>query len=280
MSAARRPSNQLVWLLPVVAFLAVFFIYPLVGVVARSFGGAPLGLGHYARAVQQPVYLWVVLNTFGISASVAVICLVLGYPVAYVLARVPPRVLRVLIIFIIVPYFTGSLVRTYAWMVLLGREGVVNQFLVRIGFTERPLPLMYNRFAVLVGMSYVLLPYMVLALYGVMKGIDPGLLRAARSLGATGPQAFGRVFLPLTLPGIGGGGLLVFILSLGFFITPALMGSPRETMIAMVIENQVGVVMNWGFASALAMVLLVCTVLGFLVYDRLLGLERLFEAKV
>jgi len=280
MRAARRPSSQLVWLLPAAAFLAVFFVYPLAGVVARSFGGAPLGLGHYARAVQQPVYLWVVLNTFGISASVAAICLVLGYPVAYVLARVPGRVLRVLIIFIVVPYFTGSLVRTYAWMVLLGREGVVNQLLLRVGLTERPLPLMYNRFGVLVGMSYVLLPYMVLALYGVMKGIDSGLVRAARSLGATGPQAFYRVYLPLTLPGIGGGSLLVFILSLGFFITPALMGSPRETMIAMVIENQVGVVLNWGFASALAMVLLICTVLGFLVYDRVLGLERLFEAKV
>jgi putative spermidine/putrescine transport system permease protein len=280
VTKARRQPRQLVWLLPAVGFLAVFFLYPLAGVIARSFGGAPLGLGHYARAVQQPVYLWVVLNTFGISASVAAICLVLGYPVAYVMARVPGRVLRVLIIFIVVPYFTGSLVRTYAWMVLLGREGVVNQLLLKLGLVERPLPLMYNRFGVLIGMSYVLLPYMVLALYGVMKGIDAGLLRAARSLGATGPQAFYRVYLPLTLPGIGGGSLLVFILSLGFFVTPALMGSPRETMIAMVIENQVGVVLNWGFASALAMVLLVATVLGFLVYDRVLGLERLFEAKV
>jgi putative spermidine/putrescine transport system permease protein len=231
--------------LPTVAFLAVFFIYPLVGVVARSFGGAPLGLGHYARAVQQPVYLWIVLNTFGISASVAAIYLLLGYPVAYVLARVPGRVLRVLIIFIVVPYFTGSLVRTYAWMVLLGREGVVNQLLLRLGLIEPPLPLTYNRFDVLIGMSYVLLPYMVLALYGVMKGIDSGLVRAARSLGATEPQAFCRVYLPLTVPGIGCGSLLVFILSLGFFITPALMGSPRETMIAMVIENQVGVVLDW-----------------------------------
>jgi putative spermidine/putrescine transport system permease protein len=188
-------------------------------------------------------------------------------------------VLRVLLIFIVVPYFTGSLVRTYAWMVLLGREGVVNQLLLRSGLADRPLPLMYNRFGVLVGMSYILLPYMILALYAVMKGIDPGLLRAARALGATGFQAFCRVFLPLTLPGIGGGTLLVFILSLGFFVTPALMGSPRETMIAMVIENQVGVLLNWGFASALAMVLLAATVLGFLVYDRVLGLERLFEAK-
>jgi putative spermidine/putrescine transport system permease protein len=155
----------------------------------------------------------------------------------------------------------------------------VNQLLVRLGLAERPLPLMYNRFGVLVGMSYVLLPYMVLALYGVMKGIDPGLVRAARSLGASGFQAFCRVYLPLSLPGIGGGVLLVFILSLGFFITPALMGSSRDTMIAMVIENQVGVVMDWGFASALAMVLLVLTVAGFLLYDRLLGLERLFAAK-
>ncbi len=278
MTLRPRLPSQLVWLLPAAGFLAVFFLYPLAGVVARSLGTPP-GLRHYARVVDQPVYLWVVLNTFKISASVAAICLILGYPLAYVMARVPGRVLRILMIFIVVPYFTGSLVRTYAWMVLLGREGVVNQLLVRSGLAERPLPLMYNRFGVLVGMSYVLLPYMVLALYGVMKGIDPGLVRAARSLGASGVQAFCRVYLPLSLPGIGGGVLLVFILSLGFFITPALMGSSRDTMIAMVIENQVGVVMDWGFASALAMVLLVLTVAGFLLYDRLLGLERLFAAK-
>jgi putative spermidine/putrescine transport system permease protein len=272
------PARQAVWLLPTVAFLALAFVYPLAGVVARSFAG-PWGLAHYARAVRQPVYLWIMLNTFQIAATVAVICLVLGYPVAYVLARASGRVLRILLIFIVVPYFTGSLVRTYAWMVLLGREGVVNQFLRAVGLVDRPLPLMYNRFGVLVGMSYILLPYMVLALYGVMKGIDPGLLQAARSMGASGPQSFRRVFLPLTLPGVGGGCLLVFILGLGFFVTPALMGSARDTMIAMVIENQVGVVLNWGFASALAMLLLVATLLGFLVYDRLLGLERLFEAK-
>jgi putative spermidine/putrescine transport system permease protein len=279
MTARRRPSSRLVWLLPAAGFLVVFFIYPLVGVVVRSLGTPP-GIRHYARAVEQPVYLWVMLNTFRISACVAAICLVLGYPVAYVMTRVSGRMRRILMIFLVIPYFTGSLVRTYAWMVLLGREGVVNQLLVRAGLTEHPLPLMYNRFGVLVGMSYVLLPYMVLALYGVMQGIDPGLLRAARSLGASGLQAFYRVYLPLTLPGIGGGGLLVFILSLGFFITPALMGSSRDTMIAMVIENQVGVVMDWSFASALAMVLLVLTLAGFLVYDRLLGLERLFAAKV
>jgi putative spermidine/putrescine transport system permease protein len=275
----RRPSTQVVWLAPLAGFLAVFFLYPLAGVVARSFGGEPLGLEHYARAVREPVYLWVLANTFRIAAAVAVLCLVLGYPVAHVLAAASPRALRLLLIFIVVPYFTGALVRTYAWIVLLGREGVVNQLLLRLGLVERPVPLMYNTTGVLIGMTYILLPYMVLALYSVMKGIDPGLTRAARSLGATGPQAFVRVLLPLTLPGIGGGFLLVFILALGFFVTPALMGSARETMIAMVIENQVGVVLNWGFASALAMVLLVATVLGFLAYDRVLGLRRLFETR-
>jgi putative spermidine/putrescine transport system permease protein len=276
---APRASTRIVWFAPLAAFLAVFFLYPLAGVVSRSFGGEPLGLEHYARAVREPVYLWVLANTFRIAAAVAVLCLLLGYPVAHVLATASDRTLRLLLIFIVVPYFTGSLVRTYAWIVLLGREGVINQLLTRLGLVDRPVPLMYNTTGVLVGMTYILLPYMVLALYSVMKGIDPGLLRAARSLGATGPQAFLRVFVPLTLPGIGGGFMLVFILALGFFVTPALMGSSRETMIAMVIENQVGVVLNWGFASALAMVLLVATILGFFAYDRILGLQRLFETK-
>ena len=156
----------------------------------------------------------------------------------------------------VLPFFTSIIVRTYAWMVLLGRNGVVNQYLAALGLTERPLPLLYNQAGVLIGMSYVLLPFMVLTLYSVMSGIDPGLVRAAHSLGAERFQAFRRVFLPLSLPGVAGGTLLVFILSLGFFITPPSWEAPRTSMIAMLIEREVEFTLNWSFASALAVILL------------------------
>ncbi|WP_196906276.1 ABC transporter permease [Candidatus Symbiopectobacterium sp. 'North America'] len=183
------------------------------------------------------------------------------------------------IVIIIIPHFTSVLVRIYAWMVLLGSDGFVNQVLRALGLIDTRLKLMYTPLGVLIGMTYILLPYMVLALYSVMRGIDPQLLRVAYSLGASRFRAFWRIFLPLSLPGVAAGSLLVFILSIGFFVTPALMGSPRDTMIAMVIENQLEVYFNWGFASALSALLLLCTLLLFWVYVRVVGLERLFEAK-
>jgi len=179
----------------------------------------------------------------------------------------------------VLPFFTSIIVRTYAWMVLLGRNGIVNQYLTAVGLTDKPLALLYNQGGVLIGMTYVLLPYMVLTVYSVMLGIDPGLIRAAHSLGASRLQAFRRVFLPLSLPGIAGGTLLVFILSLGFFITPALMGGPSDVMIAMLIEREVEITLNWSFASALAVVLLALTLVGFLGYNRIVRLERIFEGR-
>jgi putative spermidine/putrescine transport system permease protein len=164
-------------------------------------------------------------------------------------------------------------------MVLLGRNGIVNQYLTALGLTDKPLGLLYNQGGVLIGMAYVLLPYMVLTIYSVMLGIDLSLIRAAHSLGASRLQAFRRVFLPLSLPGIAGGTLLVFILSLGFFITPALMGGPGDVMIAMLIEREVEITLNWSFASALAVVLLALTLVGFLGYNRIVRLERIFEGR-
>jgi ABC-type spermidine/putrescine transport system permease subunit I len=225
------------------------------------------------------VYLQVLGATFKVSAVVTIVCLALGYPLAYMLATRRPRTAQLLMIIVVLPFFTSIIVRTYAWMVLLGRNGIVNQYLIALGLTDKPLPLLYNQAGVVIGMSYVLLPYMVLTVYSVMRGIDPGLVRAAHSLGASRMQAFRRVFLPLSLPGIAGGTLLVFILSLGFFITPALMGGPGDMMIAMLIEREVEITLNWSFASALAVVLLALTLVGFAVYNRIVRLERIFEGR-
>jgi putative spermidine/putrescine transport system permease protein len=277
----REARRHLLMLVPAVLVLLALFVYPLLGIVDRSVYKPRVGytLDYYAQIWRVPVYLTVIWRTFQTSALVTLLCLALGYPLAYVLATLRPRVAQLLMIVVILPFFTSIIVRTYAWMVLLGSNGVVNQYLTWLGLTDAPLPLLYNKGGVLIGMTYVLLPYMVLTVYSVMRGIDPAFIRAAHSLGASRWQAFRKVFLPLSLPGIAGGTLLVFILSLGFFITPALMGGPSDVMIAMLIEREVEFTLNWSFASALAVILLVLTLIGFVGYNRIVRLERVFEAR-
>jgi putative spermidine/putrescine transport system permease protein len=277
----RDTVRYLLILLPAILVLLALFVYPLVGIVDRSVYRPRSGytLDFYLQIFRVPVYLQVIGHTFRISALVTLACLAFGYPLAYLLATISPRIARLLLIVVILPFFTSIIVRTYAWMVLLGRNGVVNQYLSGLGLIDAPLALLYNQGGVLIGMTYVLLPYMVLTLYSVMRGIDPGLVRAAHSLGASRWQAFRRVFLPLSRPGIAGGTLLVFILSLGFFITPALMGGPTDVMIAMLIEREVEFTLNWSFASALAVILLALTLVGFVGYNRIVRLERIFESR-
>jgi len=275
----REALRSLLLLLPALAVLAILFVYPLLGIVDRSVYKGGYTLAAYRQVFGVPVYLQVLVATFKVSAVVTAVCLALGYPLAYVLTTRRPRTAQLLMIIVVLPFFTSIIVRTYAWMVLLGRNGIVNQYLIALGLTEKPLSLLYNQAGVVIGMTYVLLPYMVLTLYSVMRGIDPGLVRAAHSLGASRIQAFRRVFLPLSLPGIAGGTLLVFILSLGFFITPALMGGPGDVMIAMLIEREVEITLNWSFASALAVVLLALTLVGFAGYNRIVRLERIFEGR-
>lgn len=265
-------------LLPALLFLAVFFAYPMVDIVVRSFGSAQgFSLAQYGHVIEHPVYLRVFQITFEIAFTVTIVTLLLGYPLAYVLADAGKLASGVIMACVLLSMFTNILVRTYAWMLILAPDGVINQLLHYAGLGG--VKLLYNRYAVLIGMTSALLPYMVLTLYSVMRGIDRRLLQAARNLGASDWRAFWHVFLPLSLPGVVGGSLLVFILSVGYFITPRLLGGARDQMIAMVIEQQVELGVNWGFASALAIILLVLTTAGFLIYDRLVGLKLLFESK-
>ena len=276
----RRRRLYLLLLLPGVLYLLVFFVYPMAGMLWRSIS-SPNGvtLRVYGRLLREPVYFKVFVTSFEIAFEVTLLTLVLAYPLAYFLARLQPRVTNVLLVMVVLPFFTSTLVRTYAWMVLLGTEGLVNQALVGLRVPGAPVRLLYNRTGVLIGMSYILLPYMILTLYSVMRGIDRGLLQAAASVGAGPLRAFWRVFLPLSLPGVAAGSLLTFILGLGFFITPALMGGARDTMIAVIIEQQVEQLLDWQFASTLSTVLLAVTAVAFVVYDRVVGMERLFEAR-
>lgn len=276
-----RRAGQLPYLLllaPAVIFLALMFTYPLVDILLRSIrGDTGLSAEHYTRVIERPVYLQVFWITLEIAAAVTVLTLLLGFPLAYVLASVRGRWASLLMLGVLMPFFTSILVRTYAWMVILGSDGLLNHALRALGLGA--VTLLYNRAGVLIGMTYALLPYMVLTLYSVIRGIDRDLLLAARNLGAGDWQAFRRVFLPLSLPGVAGGSLLVFILALGYFITPRLMGGDRDQMVAMVIENQVELALNFNFASALATLLLLATLVGFLLYERVAGLQTLFESK-
>jgi len=271
MRAALRPWAAVA---PATLFLLVVFAIPIVMVLALSFSGPQVGVQHYARIVTTPVYSRVFANTLQIALGVTLVSLVLAYPLAYVLSILGTRTSIVLLGLVILPWFTSLLVRSFAWMVLLGQNGVINRALLSMGVIGRPLPLLYSAFGVYVGMVHILLPYMVLALYSVMRGIDRDLLRAAQSAGAPPWRAFLHVYLPLILPGVAAGSLLVFVMASGFYVTPALLGVPRQTMIAQLITSEINEAVNWEFGAALATVLLLVTLAGLAVFNRFLGMDR------
>jgi putative spermidine/putrescine transport system permease protein len=226
-----------------------------------------------SKPERERVYLYVLRNTFAISFWVTVFTLVLGYPVAYILANMKEGHANLALVLVLFPFWTSLLVRTYAWIIILQTQGPVNQVLTGLELVPEPVRLVHNRFGVYVAMTHILLPFMLLPIYSVMKGISPMYMKAAANLGANPLQAFVRVYLPQTLPGVGAGSLLVFILALGYYITPALVGGPRDTMISMMIANNVNWVLNWGMAAALGTILLLATLVVFLLYNRFLGLE-------
>lgn len=274
--ARSRPALWL--LLPCLVFLAVFFIYPLANMLLLSFSGeGGATFANYSEILSRTIYLRVIWITVEIAFSTTVISLALGYPIAYTIAHARPKLAGCMIALVLIPFFTSMLVRTYAWMVILRPHGMVTDSLAALGVDG--LQLIYNRTGVIIGIVYVMLPYMVLTLYSVMRGIDAQLTNVARSLGASDWQAFREVYFPLSMPGVAGGCLLVFILSSGFYIVPKLMGGPRDQMLASIIAYQVDTALNWNFAAALAVVLLFITFVGFAAYARLLGLRQLLSSR-
>ena len=214
-------------------------------------------------------------RTVTISASVTLLCLLFGYPVAYLLATLPEKQNNRLMLFVIVPFWTSLLVRTTAWYVLLQPSGVINGALMSLGLVRHPLPLIFNRTGVLIGMTHILLPYMILAIYSVMKNVSSTYMRAALSLGAHPAVAFVRVYIPQTLPGVGAGCFLVFVLALGYYITPALLGGAGDEMISQLIASQTNNQLNWGLAGALSLYLVVFTAVFYFIFNRLVGIDRL-----
>jgi len=264
---------------PAFAMLAVVFLAPLVWFFIQTLFADPAALwDEMAAVVTSRAMLQAIVTTNWISALVTITVLLTGYPIAYYLAnRGGPRFTLVLFC-IVVPYFTSVIVRTYSWMVLLGRTGLINQALQGLGLVDAPLPLLYNKTGIVIGMTYVLLPYMVLTLFAAMKSIDANLIRAARGMGAGGVMIFWRIYLPLSLHGVISGALIVFILSIGFFITPALMGGPSDVMIAMLIERSVEITLDWPAAAVMLLLLLAVTLVLYAIYYRVTDLRRLMGA--
>ena len=262
-------------LAPLFAFLAVFFLVPLAEVVWLSVSEPSLGLGHYLKVIADPYYRRVTFDTLSTALFVTVLCVLLAYPLAYVIAEIGGAIGALLLMLVAMSFWTSFLVRTYAWMIILGNRGPVSAALRSLGWDPPPL-LLFTRFSAIVALVHILLPIMVMAIYPVMRRIDLNIMKAAASLGATPFAAFRHVYLPLTAAGVVSGSTIVFVLCIGFYVTPVLIGSPREQMISGVIGQQIEEVLAFGEASTMAIVLLAVTVFILSVYHRFFGLDRLW----
>jgi putative spermidine/putrescine transport system permease protein len=224
---------------------------------------------------ERALYLRVFFRTFWMSFVVTVWCLILGYPVAYFLSALPARISNLLMIMVLLPFWTSLLVRTASWIIVLQKQGIINDALIGLNLISEPLQLVFNRFGVYVAMVHILLPFMILPLYSVMKNISPSYMRAAASLGANPFVAFWKVYVPQSLPGISAGCLLVYILAIGYYITPALVGGATDQMLSYFIAFFTNNTINWGMAAGLAVLLLGATMLLYSVFNRFIGIDRL-----
>lgn len=271
------PALSLFLISPLVLLLFGGFLYPVGKLFWGSLFVPEATLANYARILQEPLFLLVLWRTFEIAIVVTALALLLGYPVALAMARVSGRTAMLIAACVLIPLWTSVLVRSYAWIVLLQRNGLINSILVEAGLVETPLRLLYTQGAVIAAMTQVLLPFMILPIYSVVRNVPDDLVRAARNLGAGSLQAFVRVTLPLSLPGVTAGVLITFILSLGFYITPALVGGPSTLMMSTLIGQQTTELLDWPFAGALAAVLLAATLLLVIVFRRALALNKGFK---
>jgi ABC-type spermidine/putrescine transport system permease subunit I len=260
-------------LIPPGLYLAVFFVWPLLRVVMRSVMEPQIGLQNYAKVLFSGPYLQILLYTLEIAAAVTAVCLLIAYPVAALTARMRGLPLQLMTALIVGSLWTSAVIRSYAWMILFQRFGVVNQALIALGFTDVPVRILQTNTAVIIGMVHILLPFMLLPLIATMRRIDRNLLRAGEILGAGPVRLFLRVYLPLSLPGVNAGTVLVFITALGFFITPSLLGGGRTMMAAMIIEQEADIYLDWPMASAIATVLLAMTLALYLLYGRLTNIN-------
>jgi putative spermidine/putrescine transport system permease protein len=275
VSASRSVQSGIAYVVPALVLVLAFFAFPVAALLLRSVTEPALGLQNYAELFGSTTYLKIFLNTFLVSGVVTLISVVVGFPVAWMLAIMPRRWSQVVFAILILSMWTNLLARTYAWMVLLQRTGVINKTLMGLGLIDQPLELVNNLTGVTIGMTYIMLPFVVLPLTGILRALDPAVLQAAALCGATRVQALRRVLLPLALPGILSGALMVFVMSLGYFVTPALLGCTANMMLAELIAQFVQSLVNWGMGAAAAFVLLVITLGLYALQLRLFGTRRM-----
>lgn len=275
VSATRSEPSGIAYVVPALLLVLAFFAFPVAALLLRSVLEPEPGLGNYAELFGSTTYLKIFVNTFVVSGLVTLISVVVGFPVAWMLAIMPRRWSQVVFAVLILSMWTNLLARTYAWMVLLQRTGVINKTLMSLGIIDQPLELVNNLTGVTIGMTYIMLPFVILPLTGVIRAIDPAVLQAAAICGATRIQALRRVLLPLARPAILSGALMVFVMSLGYFVTPALLGGTANMMLAELIAQFVQSLVNWGMGSAAALVLLVITLGLYTLQLRLFGSRRI-----
>ncbi|WP_233888020.1 ABC transporter permease [Paraburkholderia flagellata] len=267
----RRDWRSMRLLAPAMLLLVIFFLLPVLSLLLRSVLEPAPGLHNYEQLLGSTTYLRVFGNTFLVATVVTLVTLLVGFPMAWLLAIAPRKLSSVLFAILLLSMWTNLLARTFAWMVLLQETGPINRVLMAIGVIHEPLSLVNNLTGVTIGMTYIMLPFLVMPLHATLRSIDPSTLRAAAVCGASRWQAFWRILVPLAMPGVASGALMVFVMALGYFVTPALLGGPSYMMLAELIAQLVQELLNWGLAGAAAFVLLAVTLALYALQLRFTG---------
>ena len=267
--------------LPYLVLVGAMIIIPIGWLFFLSFIGrdGSFSFENYERMINSKAYLRIFLTTFKISLLTTFFCILLGYPLAYFMSQISRKWASICMIGVLIPFWTSLLVRTYAWLVLLQKKGLVNNIAIDLGIIAEPIKFVHNTSGTLIGMVHIMLPFLILPLYANMRAIDSHCVKAASSLGATPVRAFWTVFFPLSIPGLLAGSLIVFVLCLGFYVTPAVLGGGRVIMAAMKISSNIELYFSWGAASALGVVLLVVTMIILFIAAKLVSLDQLGQRR-
>ncbi len=263
--------------LPAVLLILVILLIPVGWLFYVSFIGADgqFSLENYERMIKRKSYGRIFQTTFEVSLLTTGICILIGYPLAYFMSQLPSKIANLCLITVLLPFWTSLLVRTYAWLVLLQKRGLINDWGISLGLWDEPLKMVHNMSGTLIGMVHIMLPFLILPVYGAMRSMNRDYLKAASNLGASPVKAFWTVFFPLSAPGLFAGALIVFVLCLGFYVTPAVLGGGKVIMVSMKIASNIELFVNWGAASAMGVVLLLLTVAVLWFASRFLKLEQM-----
>lgn len=280
LAKGRRKEGRLFFNLALPSLITIMIVVfiPVFWLSSLSFfdRAGDLSWVNYDRIFQGQLYIKTFIVTLKISFIVLFFCILLGYPLCYWLSQLPDRIAGILMVFVLLPFWTSVLVRTYAWLVILQRNGIINDTLISIGWIDEPLQLAHNLTGTVIGMVHILLPFFILPLFASMRSIDTNFIRAAISLGSTPRGAFWRIFFIMSLPGFFAGTVLVFVLALGTYVTPALLGGGKIQMLAQRIDSTIMLYSNWGAASALGVVLLILAFATIWIFNRAFGIDKLF----